>query len=463
VLKVLLQSPEGQAFRKALRETGWIEGQIFVFDVASAKGKHERLPTAAAKLAQRRPDVILALNTAPTIAVMQATSTIPIVMIAVGDAIGNLKTAKTLGLTVPPSLLLRGRSGDRVARPCRGEVAMSTVVSEDSRRRDFLKRSALAGAAGLLGVRSEPVAAEPPPETTSLKIAHFPSICVAPQYIVRELLRVEGFTDIDYVKVPTLAGLSRALESGEVDVSLNFVAPLVIQLDAGAPITLLGGVHVGCYQLFGTDRVRAIHDLKGKTVEIIELGSPQHVFLSSMLAHVGLDPRKDVNFVEHNAAEGKRLLAEGKIDAYLGFPPDPQELRARKIGHVVVNSAVDRPWSQYFCCIATGHREFVRQHPVATKRALRAILKAADICALEPERAAHALVDGGFTSRYDYALQTMKDVPYKTWRVYEPEDAVRFYALRLREAGMIKSTPQRLIAQGTDWRFLNELKKELKG
>ena len=44
-----------------------------------------------------------------------------------------------------------------------------------------------------------------------------------------------------------------------------------------------------------------------------------------------------------------------------------------------------------------------------------------------------------------------------------PEDSVRFYALRLREAGMIKSTPQRLIAQGTDWRFLNELKKELKG
>jgi NitT/TauT family transport system substrate-binding protein len=43
------------------------------------------------------------------------------------------------------------------------------------------------------------------------------------------------------------------------------------------------------------------------------------------------------------AAEGKRLLAEGKVDAYLGFPPDPQEFRARKVGHVVVNSAVDRP------------------------------------------------------------------------------------------------------------------------
>jgi NitT/TauT family transport system substrate-binding protein len=113
--------------------------------------------------------------------------------------------------------------------------------------------------------------------------------------------------------------------------------------------------------------------------------------------------------------------------------------------------------------MATGHREFVRKHPIATKRALRAILKGADLCALEPERAARALVDGDFTPRYDYALQTMKDVPYNKWRVYDPEDSMRFYALRLREAGMIKSTPQRLIAEGTDWRFFNDLKKELKG
>ena len=328
-------------------------------------------------------------------------------------------------------------------------------------RRAFLNGLAAAGAGSLVGARSA-FPAEPPPETTRLRIAQQPSICVAPQFIVTDLLKADGFTDIKYVKMP-VAGVSKALASGEVDVSLGFVAPLVIQLDAGAPITALGGVHVGCFELFGTDRVRVIRDLKGKTVAITEFGSPQHVFLSSMVAHVGLDPRKDVNFVEHPAAEGKRLLAEGKVDAYLGFPPDPQELRALKIGHVVVNSAVDRPWSQYFCCMAMGHREFVKKHPIATKRALRAILKGADICALEPERAARALVDGGFTSRYDYALQTMKDVPYNKWRVYDPEDSVRFYALRLREAGMIKSTPQRLIAEGTDWRFLNELKKELKG
>jgi NitT/TauT family transport system substrate-binding protein len=56
----------------------------------------------------------------------------------------------------------------------------------------------------------------------------------------------------------------------------------------------------------------------------------------------------------------------------------------------------------------------------------------------------------------------MKDVPYARWRDYDAEDTLRFYALRLHEAGMIRSSPQKIIATGTDWRFLNELKRELK-
>jgi NitT/TauT family transport system substrate-binding protein len=158
-----------------------------------------------------------------------------------------------------------------------------------------------------------------------------------------------------------------------------------------------------------------------------------------------------------------QLLTEGKIDALMAFPPLVQELRAKRIGHVVVSSTVDRPWSQYFCCMVAGNRAFVRNHPVATKRALRALLKAADVCAREPERAARFLVDKGYTTRYDSALQALKEIPYDKWREYDPEDTVRFYALRLHEAGMLKHTPQQLIAQGTDWRSLNELKKELKG
>ena len=82
---------------------------------------------------------------------------------------------------------------------------------------------------------------------------------------------------------------------------------------------------------------------------------------------------------------------------------------------------------------------------------------------LDPAAVARRLVDGGFTENYDYALQTLNEVWYNKWREYDAEDSIRFYSLRLREAGMIKSAPGKIIADGTNWRFLNELKRELKG
>jgi NitT/TauT family transport system substrate-binding protein len=283
---------------------------------------------------------------------------------------------------------------------------------------------------------------------------------VAPQFVAEELLRAEGFGEVEYVPGPATYG---GFAAGAIDISMAFVAPFLIQVDVRVPVVLLAGVHPGCFELIGTERVRSIKDLKGKTVGVLIMGGAHHVFLASMAAYVGLDPRKDINWFTHPPTESARLLAEGRVDALMAFPPVPQELRAKKVGHVVVNSAVDRPWSQYFCCVVTASTEFVRKSPVATKRALRAILKATDVCAREPDRAARRIVERGFTAEYGYAVQTMKEVPYNRWREYNPEDAVRFYALRLHEIGMVKGSPQKLIAQGTNWRFLKELKKELKG
>jgi NitT/TauT family transport system substrate-binding protein len=338
---------------------------------------------------------------------------------------------------------------------------MTCRTNKEWSRREFLTTTALASTGALLGLPSASHAAEGAPETTRIRLTSIPGVCVAPQYVSEELLRVEGFTDVQYVKLK-LDELYKAFASGAVDISMAYVPPFIIQIEAGEPILLLGGVHAGCFEVFGTDRVRAIRDLKGKVVAIPGLGSPHRVFLASMAVYVGIDPRKDINWVTHPVADSTRLLADNKIDAFMAFPPVAQELRAKKIGHIVANSGIDRPWSQYFCCVMASNREFVRKHPAATKRAMRAILKANQICALEPERAARLLVDKGFTPHYDYALQTMKEIPYGKWRDYDAEDSVRFYALRLQEAGMIKSSPQKIIARGTDWRFLRELKKELK-
>jgi NitT/TauT family transport system substrate-binding protein len=329
-------------------------------------------------------------------------------------------------------------------------------------RRRFLATLSSAGAAGLIGARTSD-AQDGRMETTTVRIAKTASICVAPEYIADELLRAEGFTDIRYVATVPGTSSGLALARGEIDFTTNFGPPLIITIDAGQPITIVAGEHIGCFEVFAREGIRNIPDLKGKTVGVQAMGSSQHVFVSSMAAHVGLDPAKDIRWVTSSSPKPMELFAEGKIDAFLGLPPEPQELRARNIGRVIVNSVIDRPWSQYFCCMLAGNRDYVRKHPVATKRFLRAVIKAVDLCVTQPEWVAQRIVDAGFTPRYDHALQTLKEIPYARWREYDPEDTIRFYSLRLREAGMIKSVPNKIIADGTDWRFFNELKRELKG
>jgi NitT/TauT family transport system substrate-binding protein len=333
----------------------------------------------------------------------------------------------------------------------------------DLSRRQFLKSACTIGAAGCLGAYPTLAAAEPPPETTTIRLVHAPSICTAPQYLAEEFLRLDGFTDVQYLPLGTRNG-PYALADGRGDIAMWDTPGLIPHLDAGKPVVLLAGVHVGCYELFGHEQVRAIRDLKGKTVAIQYVGGGDQVLISSMLAYVGINPQHEVTWIAgESSRDAMGLFVEGKADAFLGFAQQPEELRRKQVGQVIVDTAQDKPWSQYFCCMVAANRAFVQRHPVATKRVLRAILKAADVCAADPQRAARFLSDKLYEPRFPIGLSVMERLPYNRWREADPEDTLRFHALRLYEVGMIKTTPQKLIAQGTDWRFLTELKRELKG
>jgi NitT/TauT family transport system substrate-binding protein len=329
------------------------------------------------------------------------------------------------------------------------------------KRRDFLASATMATAAGALGPRGA-LAVEEPPETTTIRLAFYTAICFAPLDVTEELLRAEGFTDIQYVRTAGGFSAPQMIGRGEVDFGASFGGTVVYYIDAGLPITAVGGLHTGCYELFAREPIRSIGDLKGRRVGIQTLSSSGHLYLSIMAKHVGLDPNTDIEWVVPPSGHALELFAEGETDAFLGFPPEPQELRSRGVNRVILKTATDRPWSQYLCCMIYGNRAWVRDHPVATKRFLRALFKAADFCSAEPEVAARRLVDGGFTENYDYALQTIEEVPYDRWHEYDSEDSLRFYALRLYEVGMVSSNPNEILAEGTEWRFVNELKRELK-
>jgi NitT/TauT family transport system substrate-binding protein len=330
-------------------------------------------------------------------------------------------------------------------------------------RRRFLTTVSAAGAARLFRA-PRARAAEGTLETTTVRLVYDGTIC-SPALVAEELLRAEGFTDLHYADM-TWSGTGTPLTLANAGADFKLTTPWdgARRIDGGEPLIFLAGIHVGCWELFAREGIRSVADLKGKSVGF-KFAFPSLLYL--MAAHVGLDPKQDIRWVTDSAQTPMELFIEGKVDGFLAFPPQPQELRARRIGHVILDTTLDRPWSQYFCCMVVGTPEYVRKYPVATKRVLRAILKATEFCASEPARAAQRLAAARFTPgydppRYDYALETLRGIPYDKWRDYDAEDSIRFYALRMHEAGMIKSDPNTIIDKGTDWRFLNELKRELK-
>lgn len=329
-------------------------------------------------------------------------------------------------------------------------------------RRRFLAGAAMASAAGVFGL-PKPLRAEPPPETTTIRLSRiFDATCEAAKNIAGDLLRAEGFADVRYIDNEPGVDTSVQMARGELDFDYNFPPALIASIDAGIPTIVLTDMHSGCFELIANDSVRSVADLKGKRVGIDKLTSHPHLLVTIMAANVGLDPLHDIQWVEGGETTPMELFIDGKIDAFLGVAPEPQQMRERKIGHAILNSALNRPWSEYYCCMLATTPDYVDRYPVATKRAMRALLKAADLCVSNPDWVAQRMVDLGFASRYDLARETLNEVRYNRWREFDPEDTLRFYALRMHEAGFIKTGPNKIIAQGTDWRFLEELKHELK-
>lgn len=329
-------------------------------------------------------------------------------------------------------------------------------------RRRFLTGLTAAGAAGMFG-SPHSASAEPLPETMTVRLSKFavPG-CEVPQYIAAELLRGEGFTDVRLVEGDTAVDSSVWLARGEVDFDWNYAAIHIGSMNAGVPLKVLAGLHSGCLELVANESVNSIADLRGKKVGVYSISSSPHILLTLMSAYIGLDPANDIQWITDDEVSPKDLFIEGKIDAFLATAPEQQELRARKIGHTILDTAFDRPWSQYYCCMLAGNADYVTKYPVATKRVLRAILKAIDLCATDPKYAVERLASDNIAGRYDMTLEVLRDARYDRWRDFDPEDTMRFYALRLLETGLSKMSPQQIIADGTDWRFLDELKREMK-
>jgi NitT/TauT family transport system substrate-binding protein len=253
----------------------------------------------------------------------------------------------------------------------------------------------------------------------------------------------------------------------------GYGSQIVAAIDTGLPMVALAGGHPGCLELVTTPGIDTIRDLRGKTIAVNAKNASDMFYglFSILLAYVGVDPRTEVNFIEvpPDSAALRDAFLDGRSQAFIAPAASGPLLRRnpRNPGRVILDTTMQKPWSQYYCCNLVANREWVRRYPIATKRFTRAILRATDAVAKDKPGAARGYVAGGLNSTTaspvteDLAYEVIRDLSYD-WREIDPAETLRFFALRLADAKLIKSTPQQIIAQGSDFAYMRQLATELK-
>src|SRR5262245_2516798 len=202
-------------------------------------------------------------------------------------------------------------------------------------RRKFLANASALSAASLLGL-PHLASADPAPEISRIRLIHAPTLCLAPQYLAEQLLYLEGFSKVEYYESPGGVGPD-AIANGQADFSSWETLGAIPVMEATNNLLAIAGVHAGCVEVLGGHRVKSIRDIGGKTIAVSMRGGSDHVFLASIMGYVGMDPRNDVIWIEAGSVlKAMQLFEEAKSDVFVGFPPQPQDLVAKNVGHVIL-------------------------------------------------------------------------------------------------------------------------------
>src|SRR5256885_3614207 len=253
--------------------------------------------------------------------------------------------------------------------------------------------SALAACARVSGAAEK----EPPPsETSYLRIVRPPE-CDPGVWLARDYLHDEGFTHIEFIQTSFTS--REWLTKDLADVALAHPEFMVVAINFGLPLTILAGLHTACLQLWVDDSITGFSGLRGRRISVraADLSDQFFAFFATILAWIGIDTNQ-VHFVEARTYDGMDdAFKEGRDEAVLaGGIEGPRLVRDKARGHVLLDTMITKPWSQYECCHLVANRAWAVQNPAASKRVTRAIIKATDRAAQDHPRAAHDAFASGF-------------------------------------------------------------------
>lgn len=334
-------------------------------------------------------------------------------------------------------------------------------------RREVLRRSAAIAATVAGGRLLAPYLASafarqgtplPPPETTTIRLGTLP--CDHPIMAAEPFLQQEGFT-----RVEILPGFQ--LASGRVDIDVAFIGfTLALLLEGGEHPVVFAPLHPGCAEIWAQPGINSLQDLKGRTIVVTSktLANTAYAYTAIALKHAGVNPGQ-VNWVVQADANPTALFLEGKNDALFAAQAATAPLHANPAnrGHVIHSQLMDRPWSTLACCVLAAKQDWYRANPVAAKRAVRAILRAADVQTPNRTEAVKRVTDRGLfggPANFNNVLFAASMVP-ANWRDLDTERSIRFYGQLLADVGLLKVSVDDMV-RTFDPRILEDMRAELR-
>ena len=299
-------------------------------------------------------------------------------------------------------------------------------------------------------------------EVDSFTFSALPTACFAPIFIGKEegYYATEGFTGIvDLPMYKSAAESKEAAALGKADWTFVSMVSAIVGLDKFANYKIVAGLHVGCHEIIAQLDITSVNELEGKTVAIPGIGSTQHLVLLSALYGEGVDPEK-VDLVVYPSAEMPALLKAGKIDAAMGWPPIPEICSMEGIGHTILSTTLDPPWSDHMCCVLIAHTPWMEKNPEALRRVIKATYLAAAAVDADPPGMAKVLIDKGYAKNLPATTLALAKIPWLKFKFHHPEETIIYYAEDLYNFG-ITTHDADWILEGCDWSYYEDVLEEM--
>lgn len=214
-----------------------------------------------------------------------------------------------------------------------------------------------------------------------LRIGYGGNLCEAPLHMAVE----KGFFEEEGLKVDLIklapGTVFDSVTADKIDAGFSLLASMIQPLSNGLPVKITTGLHTGCDKVLAKkdSGLEKPADFKGKKIGVPSMSSSPIIFTKRVLADNGIGisvEKSEVEFVVYSTSDLPIALQNGAVDAIAMNDPTATIAANEYDLNIVFDSALDKPYSEQYCCSAFVRDNILKDHQDAALKYTRAMQKA---------------------------------------------------------------------------------------